>query len=75
MAIGPGKYDAEATLVMESAHASDVVVIVIGGDRGEGFSVQATLSVTRQLPKMLREIADQIEPEISTLKEEDYIQP
>jgi hypothetical protein len=66
--IGPGKYDDEATLVMQSAHASGVIVIVIGGDRGEGFSIQATLSVSLQLPKILRDMADQLDPDVRELK-------
>lgn len=61
MAFGPGKYDDEATKVRASTQASGVIVIVIGGDRGEGFACQATLEVTLTLPKMLRSIADQIE--------------
>jgi hypothetical protein len=65
--IGPGKYDAEATLVMESAKAAGVIIIVIDGDRGEGFSIQATLEVTLLLPKMLRMIADDLDPAVSAL--------
>jgi len=65
--IGPGKYDAETTLVMESAKAAGVIIIVIDGDRGEGFSIQATLEVTLLLPKMLRMIADDLDPAVSAL--------
>jgi hypothetical protein len=73
MTIGPGKYDAEATHVMNSTHASGVIVIVIGGDRGEGFSIQATLEVSLALPKMLRMIADQLDPDISSLQSKNEI--
>lgn len=41
MAEGPGKYDAEATLVREQTQAQAVVLIVCNGNRGSGFSVQA----------------------------------
>jgi predicted TIM-barrel fold metal-dependent hydrolase len=61
MTMGPGKYDEEATMVMESTKAHGVIVIVIGGDRGPGFAIQATLDVTMALPAMLRDIANQIE--------------
>jgi hypothetical protein len=64
MAIGPGKYDDEASAVMEATGASGVILIVIGGDRGQGFSCQATLEVTLALPAMLRNIANQIEEDI-----------
>lgn len=59
--IGPGKYDDVATTVRERTQAEGVIVIILGGDKGHGFSVQADLITTLGLPKMLRLIADQIE--------------
>ena len=67
MTIGPGKYDAEATMVREATNAQGVVVIVVGGDRGEGFSCQASLPITLGLPAMLRSMADQIEADTPTM--------
>ena len=64
MAVGPGKYDDEATLVRERTNARGVIVIVIDGDKGEGFACQADLLTTLTLPAMLRSIADQIETDI-----------
>lgn len=65
MAIGPGKYDYLCTYVRESAQAEAVVVIVFGGNKGPGFSVQATTpTATAQLPKLLRMLADQIESDL-----------
>ena len=61
MARGPGKYDDLATYVREQANAHGAVVIVIAGDKGSGFSVQATEDVTRRLPALLRSLADDIE--------------
>jgi hypothetical protein len=61
MTIGPSKYDDEVTWVRERTKASGVILIVIGGDRGQGFAAQATPAVTLSLPKMLRDMADQIE--------------
>lgn len=68
MAVGPGRYDDEATTVMKATEASGVILIVIGGNKGEGFACQATLEVTLSLPKMLRSIADQIEADIPAMK-------
>lgn len=70
MTIGPGKYDAECTSVHESTKASSVVLIVLGGDRGDGFSVTATADVVWAMPDMLREIAKQLEIDIPGMKAE-----
>ena len=61
MAKGPGKYDDLATQVREAAEAPAVVVIVIKGNRGSGFSVQASADLTASLPALLRHIADEID--------------
>lgn len=64
MTSGPGKYDEEATLVMERTKAQCVIVIIIGGNKGEGFSVQATSEVAFQLPSILMNIANQLEKDL-----------
>jgi hypothetical protein len=61
MAQGGGKYDAYATMVREAAEASAVVVMVFGGVRGTGFSVQGPKSLIAALPMMLRNMANGIE--------------
>ena len=61
MALGPGKYDDLATVVLERADAQGVIVLVIGGTLGNGFSVQATAGVTLLMPALLRMLADNIE--------------
>jgi hypothetical protein len=62
MAEGPGKYDAEATMVMQSTKAHCVILWVYGGDRGEGFAVQCDdLTILKAIPDIMRSIADQIE--------------
>ena len=61
MALGPGKYDDLATWVREQAEARGVIVLVLDGKLGSGFSVQATLDVTVRLPALLRHMADDIE--------------
>lgn len=63
---GPGKYDPEASAALASAQAAAVVLIVIGGDRGSGFSVQSmTPDTLRNLPNLLRGIADAIDQDVS----------
>lgn len=59
--IGPGKYDDICTEVREKVEADGAIVIIFGGNQGNGFSCQTTLPVLAQLPEMLRNIADQIE--------------
>jgi hypothetical protein len=59
--IGAGKYDPECTAARESAKAAGVLLMVIAGDRGHGFSVQADMQVLLQLPGLLRSVADDIE--------------
>jgi len=61
MALGPGKYDALASVVRERAKAGGVVVMVFDGRHGSGFSVQATAEITLRLPELLRVMADGIE--------------
>ncbi len=65
MALGPGKYDDLATLVRDGTKADGVIVIVIGGSKGSGFSVQATFEVTAKLPELLRTMADNIERDLT----------
>jgi hypothetical protein len=64
MTMGPGKYDEEATLIMERTKAKGVIVMIIGGDKGAGFAVQADLITTLSLPSILRSIANQIDADI-----------
>lgn len=65
MPFGAGKYDELATLVRESTQAEAAVVLIGGGHRGDGFSVQLLtndpVGAMRKLALALRETADQIE--------------
>jgi hypothetical protein len=70
MTIGPGKYDDLVTPIIASTQARGVVLIVVSGNRGEGFSCQATLEVTLALPAMLRNIADQMEADLPIMRGE-----
>jgi hypothetical protein len=65
MSHGPGKYDEAATLARNMTHARAVVLIVLGGTAGSGFSVQALgEDITASLPALLRTVAYQIENDL-----------
>jgi hypothetical protein len=61
---GPGKYDAVTTLVREMTGAKSALVIITGGEHGNGFSVQGTGAFIVNLPTILRGVADQVEAEM-----------
>lgn len=61
MPTGPGKYNAECTQVRERLGALGVVLLVIGGPTGSGFSVQVPQDEMLNLAKALRVIAEQVE--------------
>lgn len=65
MAIGKGRYDDELTRACAAVGAAAGVLIVMDGDEGPGFSVQATLEQMRQLPGVLRELAAIVEQDMS----------
>lgn len=58
---GPGKYDPVCTVARTATEAAGVVLIVIDGNNGSGFSVQAVAPVIAELPALLREVAKGIE--------------
>jgi hypothetical protein len=64
MPLGPGKYDDVCTMVSERVGITDrgggVVLIVLNGNKGNGFACQADLRTTLLLPDMLEDIARQI---------------
>jgi len=64
MPIGPGAYDDICTEVRERTKAGAVILIVVGGDRGEGCSMQAPLIFSLKLPIILRELANNIEADL-----------
>lgn len=63
MASGPGKYDDLATYVREKAEAGLVIVVVMGGNHGSGFAVQAEARIVTppDISRILRAMAEQIE--------------
>lgn len=61
MPAGPGKYDYLATYCREQTNA-DVVVVMIRGGSGSGFSVQTREPIhPHMLAAILRDIAAEIE--------------
>lgn len=61
MANGPGKYDRYCTLIRKETGAHTVVVLVLGGNEGEGFSVQSIMpDVRAMLPELLQSMADDL---------------
>jgi hypothetical protein len=58
--IGAGKYNDEATIV-RAITGGGVILIVVDGCKGNGFSAQLTIGDQLRIPAMLRDIADGIE--------------
>ena len=54
---GAGKYDDLATLCRETTEATGVLVIIDGGLKGSGISIQGELSFIAKLPELLESIA------------------
>lgn len=73
MAFGPGKYDDLCTYVRGQIGLTEfgdpdgggVALIIIGGNRGPGFSVQADFETTMLLPDLLEEMARQIRKDVA----------
>jgi hypothetical protein len=61
MTAGPGKYDVAASNARLETLATGVVLMVINGVHGHGFSVQVRLEDLPGLPALLRTMADEIE--------------
>jgi hypothetical protein len=59
--IGPGVYNKQCTKVLEETEAEGVVLLVIDGKHGSGFSCQGDLGIQLALPALLRGMADDIE--------------
>lgn len=62
--IGKGKYDSEATELRKRVKADAIIVIIINGEKGHGFSCQLPLEIAPKMPLVLRMVADQIEADV-----------
>lgn len=62
MAHGPGKYDDICTVVRVTTQAEAVIMLVINGSRGSGFSVQmhSRAMEPTELARLLESTAEQI---------------
>ena len=60
MAMGKGRYDNHCTVVRDLTNADGVVVIVLGGNRGSGFSAQLSPELQAKLSDILEDLAKQI---------------
>lgn len=62
MAVGAGKYDDLCTKALIETEGDAVLLIVLGGSKGAGFSVATTdVGLLLGLPRILREVAAEIE--------------
>ncbi len=61
MALGPGKYDEEARLILEKTKAKGVILLVCDGDRGFGMACLLPAGFAAHVPELLRRLADDIE--------------
>lgn len=67
MAIGKGKYDDACETARLSTNADGILLIVAGGSKGSGFSVQGTPEFLRQLPAILNEASNQIKADLDLI--------
>jgi hypothetical protein len=59
--IGPSRYEPETVELRQRLNADSVILIVVGGTRGNGFSITANASVLPVISRVLRAAADKIE--------------
>lgn len=65
MAMGPGKYDEALSQAKRLCGATTAILIVLDGAKGPGFSAQLNPVQLLSVPRMLRDLADQIERDAS----------
>jgi len=65
LSTGPGRYDDACTAARQATDASSIVLLVIGGNRGSGYSVQAVdPQLLERLPGLLRFVAEEIKRDL-----------
>lgn len=67
MTIGEGKYDAICTQIREDHNADAVVVVIINGHRGTGFSVQASPIAMLKLPDAFHNMAEEMRRDVEKM--------
>lgn len=68
MSHGPGIYDSLCTETRMKTNAAGVVLIVMEGDKGSGFSVQVPPDKLFGLPEVLEYMARQIRADLEQYK-------
>ncbi len=59
--IGPGRYDQETREIQAQLSAGAIMLFVVDGERGTGFSVVGPVTVLEHVPRLLRKVADDLE--------------
>jgi hypothetical protein len=62
--LGPGRYNDLSVELFYKTKAKLLILMVGGGNRGDGFEVQTTPEDVPRLPGMLRHLADLIEADL-----------
>lgn len=62
--IGPGKYDTEAMKLLRKLKADGILLIVIGGPKGQGCSVKLSPDLAKEAPAILEQIASSLRADI-----------
>jgi len=61
--IGPGRYDEACEQARIATEAQGILLIVLNGNLGSGFSAQLPAAFLHKIPLVLRKLADDIEKE------------
>jgi len=61
---GAGVYDDVCTMARETTQADGAIVMILGGNKGSGFSVQVEQERIHELPAVLENIAAQLRADI-----------
>lgn len=66
MPIGPGRYDNECQTIHETSKADVVMLLIVNGDKGSGFSLSSKeYKFIKEMPAMLRYMAEKIEADLA----------
>jgi len=65
MPIGRARYDEACGEARMTTEAEGVLLIVFGGNKGNGFSAQIPQHLLMQVPEILRYVAEQIQKDLS----------
>jgi len=65
MTFGPGKYDDVCAMVREKTKADGVLVVIWGGEKGNGLSCDGNMFITMAMPDLLETLAKIIRHDMS----------